>query len=138
MTYCHKIGFCHRDLKPENLLFDRDFQLKVADFGFSACIEGKTGDGKLYTRLGTYGYMAPEIHERRPYEGEQIDIFAAAIILFIMKSGTPPFTRATKKDAYYKLFLKKPDRFWFIHSKNKPGKMDFYSKDFRNLITKML
>ena len=62
----------------------------------------------LYTTLGTYGYMAPEIHEKRPYEGKQIDIFAAGIILFIMKSGTPPFGRAYSKDPYYKLFLKKP------------------------------
>jgi len=36
--------------------------LKVADFGFSA-FSNKEGDGKLYTPLGTRGYMAPEIHE---------------------------------------------------------------------------
>jgi len=66
--------------------------------------------------------MAPEIHNRMPYEGKNVDLFAAAVILFIMKSGTPPFGRASMKDSYYRLFMKKPDRFWFVHSKNKPGK----------------
>lgn len=32
--YMHEQGICHRDLKLENLLLDKDFNLKVSDFGF--------------------------------------------------------------------------------------------------------
>lgn len=53
LEYCHSKGFAHRDLKPENLLYDRDFNLKVADFGFSAALTGKDGSGKMKTQLGT-------------------------------------------------------------------------------------
>jgi len=38
--------------------------------------------------------MAPEIIMRLPYNGAQVDLFAAAVILFIMVAGHPPFNRA--------------------------------------------
>ena len=46
--------------------------------------------------------MAPEIHEDKPYKGEAVDLFASAIILFIMVSGTPPFNTAKPDEYYYK------------------------------------
>ena len=52
----------HRDLKPENLLLCNNYNLKIADFGFSAPVEGKDENGNLVTKLGTLNYMAPEIH----------------------------------------------------------------------------
>ena len=60
LYYLHSRGISHRDLNPENLLFDINFNLKVADFGFATLMD-KYGDGKLRTFLGTEGYMAPEI-----------------------------------------------------------------------------
>lgn len=48
----------------------------------------------MHTVLGTPGYQAPEILLNKPYEGEKVDIFAAAVILFIMVSGHPPFSQA--------------------------------------------
>ena len=48
-------------MKPENILYDEDFNLKIADFGFAAPVVGRDGSGYLHTKLGTDGYMAPEI-----------------------------------------------------------------------------
>lgn len=70
LSYCHEQGITHRDLKPENLLLDKNFTLKIADFGFAAPIEGRDGSGHLTTKLGTLNYMAPEIHLNQPYQGE--------------------------------------------------------------------
>jgi hypothetical protein len=57
--------------------------------------------------------MAPEIHMKLPYKGESVDLFAAAIILFITYTGTPPFSKADPRDPYFKLIYGgKTDTFW--------------------------
>ena len=82
--------------------------------------------------------MAPEIHAKTPYNSNEVDLFASAIVLFIMIVGTPPFTKADLKDPYYNLIASnKLDRFWQQHLKFKKDK-NFFTEQFRDLIGKML
>lgn len=81
--------------------------------------------------------MAPEIHMRKPYSGASVDLFATGIILFIMYTQHPPFTRAEPSDPFYRLLCaNRADLFWKAHSKNKPA--DFFSEEFKAMITAML
>jgi serine/threonine protein kinase len=81
--------------------------------------------------------MAPEIILKKPYNGMCIDIFAAAVILFIMIAEHPPFSKATTGDSYYKLFfINRLDVFWTAHKRQKPK--NFYSNEFIDLITTLL
>lgn len=121
------------------MLLGKNFDLKIADFGFAAPIDGKDGSGNLETFLGTLNYMAPEIHLRTPYDGKAVDVFAAGVILFMMVSAHQPFETAEPHDPYYKcVAAHRSDIFWRVHSKNKPEGDAFYSSEFKSLISGML
>ena len=66
---CHKSGVVHRDLKPENIVLDKNFNIKIIDFGLAGPAEGREGEGWLATKVGTDCYRAPEIFTDDRYYG---------------------------------------------------------------------
>merc|ERR1719264_104425 len=67
--------------------------------------------------VGTPTYMAPEIIYNQAYQGQVVDLFSLAVILFIMRSGHIPFSQASENDLYFQLLLtNKSDQFWKAHS----------------------
>lgn len=133
LEFIHTAGLCHRDLKPDNILLDIDFNIKLADFGFA-----KPLAGWLKTKIGTLPYQAPEINEHRHYKGNEVDLFALAIVLFITVAGTPPFQLAEKDDFLYKHICSgKLALFWKFHTKSKPSP-NFFSEEFKDLMKSML
>lgn len=106
LKYCSIKGIAHRDLKPENILFDEYFNVKICDFGAANLIAGKYGSGKMSDYCGTKQYAAPEILEQRSeYYGQQVDIFALGVILYVMVTRCAPFNAAYKNDAQYRLLV---------------------------------
>ena len=61
LEYCHNQGIVHRDLTLKNLLFDKFYNIKIADFGLNGPLYLLINNGNLDTKLGTPSYMAPEI-----------------------------------------------------------------------------
>ena len=85
----------HRDIKPENILLDKDFNIKLTDFGLAKEING---DERLYECVGTPGYLAPEVLEagmceRNECDGYsyEVDAWACGVVMYTLLVGTPPF-----------------------------------------------
>lgn len=105
----HSLNIAHRDLKPENMLLDKNLTLKLVDFGFSAKI---MANHKNITRLGTEGYMAPEVFSGKPYNADKSDIFSAGVVLFVLAFGKPPFRVADLSDNFYNTFITSNQTYW--------------------------
>ena len=103
VDYCHSRGVCHRDLKPENLLLDENENLKVSDFGLSALAESKCQDGLLHTTCGTPAYVAPEVINRKGYDGMKADIWSCGVILYVLLAGHLPFQDTNLMEMYRKI-----------------------------------
>ena len=101
IQYLHSKKICHRDLKPENVLLcsqdDSNPVIKITDMGLSKLVDIGT---VLKTFCGTPQYIAPEVImgagvfgpvAARPYS-LKVDCWGLGVILYILLSGTPPFS----------------------------------------------
>ncbi|XP_009781174.1 CBL-interacting protein kinase 2-like [Nicotiana tabacum] len=103
VDFCHSRGVYHRDLKPENLLLDDDENLKISDFGLSAFVESKRQDKLLHTMCGTPAYVAPEVINRKGYDGAKADIWSCGVVLFVLLAGYLPFQDSNLMEMYRKI-----------------------------------
>eukprot|EP00250_Pteridium_aquilinum_P014110 c21787_g1_i1 orf=702-1736(-) len=98
LDWCHSLGVMHRDLKPENILFVDDSDtspIKLSDFGLA--LEFSSGQ-KFTGMAGSTFYMAPEMLQGE--YSEEIDMWSAGVILFVLLSGVPPFWQATQEGIF--------------------------------------
>ncbi|WJZ89224.1 hypothetical protein VitviT2T_008453 [Vitis vinifera] len=126
VDFCHSRGVYHRDLKPENLLLDENDNLKVSDFGLSAMAECKHQDGLLHTTCGTPTYVAPEVINKKGYDGAKADIWSCGVVLFVLLAGYLPFHDSNLIEMYRKI------------SKAEFKCPNWFSPDVRRLLQKIL
>ncbi|PQQ00391.1 CBL-interacting protein kinase 2 isoform X2 [Prunus yedoensis var. nudiflora] len=98
----------------------------VSDFGLSALGESKRQDGLLHTTCGTPAYVAPEVINRKGYDGTKADIWSCGVILYVLLAGYLPFHDSNLMEMYRKI-----------------GKGDFkfpnwFSPEVRKLLSKIL
>eukprot|EP01137_Pigoraptor_chileana_P022458 Opistho-2@6983 len=79
LDYLHQNGYVHRDLKPENLMFDRNMEVKLVDFGLGNKF---SHNGRLSTFCGSPKYASPEIIFGNKYVGPEVDVWSAGATLY--------------------------------------------------------
>ena len=112
----HTAKVIHRDLKPENIFIGKDYKVKIGDFGVSKILESY--HQKAQSIAGTSHYIAPEIEKRQKYDF-RVDIYSFGCIM-------------------YELFTLNEYYIDKLDEKDCKINMDFYSKEWQNLIESCL
>ncbi|MFL6260512.1 MAG: protein kinase domain-containing protein [Thermoanaerobaculia bacterium] len=95
LDYAHSKGVIHRDVKPSNVMIADSDLVKLTDFGIALLV----GDKRLtasHSTVGTPIYMSPEQILRPRSVDHRTDIYSAAVVLFEMLAGRPPFDAETE------------------------------------------
>ena len=77
LVLCREKNIIHRDIKPQNIFVSEHGDYKLGDFGIAKTVEKTTGG----TKIGTYGYMAPEVYNNQPY-GAAADIYSLGLVMY--------------------------------------------------------
>ena len=89
----HSKRIVYRDMKPENILLDDDGHVRISDLGLAIEIpEGETVRG----RVGTVGYMAPEVIQNERYTFSP-DWWGLGCLIYEMIQGKSPFRARREK-----------------------------------------
>lgn len=76
----------HRDIKSANVLVEKDFSIKLSDFGCSKRCELTTS----FTTIGSIPWMAPEVIQQQNGYGRKADIWSlGCTILELLTAETP-------------------------------------------------
>nr|XP_006821730.1 PREDICTED: testis-specific serine/threonine-protein kinase 5-like [Saccoglossus kowalevskii] len=129
LSHCHDNNIAHGDVTTYNILLNEHYQIKLSDFKFSTEVKYQ---GCICAKYhGTYGFVPPEVIDRKPYDPIIADIWSLGCVLFKMISKRFPFSCQTDYniDALRQLMTKAPQ--W-------PNSQRNYSKQLRRLIKSML
>lgn len=89
MAYLHASKIIHRDLKTRNLLVDKNWIVKVADFGLSR-EQNVAQTMNTMTACGTGPWIAPEVLREHHYSFAS-DVYSFAICLWEMCTRRKPY-----------------------------------------------
>jgi WD40 repeat protein len=88
LEFIHSLNIIHRDIKPENIIYCKDGQLVLVDFGAAKYATGKALL-KTGTTIGTPEYVAPE--QARGKAVFASDLYGLGVTCIYLLTGVSPF-----------------------------------------------
>ncbi|KAJ0739617.1 putative protein kinase STE-STE20-Fray family [Helianthus annuus] len=132
LEYLHRHGHIHRDVKAGNILLDTNGEIKLGDFGVSACMFD-SGDRQRSrnTFVGTPCWMAPEVLQPGSGYDFKADIWSFGITALELAHGHAPFSKYP------------PMKVLLMTIQNAPPGLDYdrdkrFSKSFKELVAMCL
>ncbi|XP_050977350.1 G protein-coupled receptor kinase 5 isoform X1 [Labeo rohita] len=89
LNHLHKKNIIYRDLKPENILLDDNGHIRISDLGLAVILPE---ENVVKGRVGTVGYMAPEVITNT-YYSVSADWWGLGCLIYEMTDGNPPFRK---------------------------------------------
>jgi len=112
LKYIHNDkNIIHRDIKPSNIFLDKNYNIKLGDFGLSR----KYFNEYANTILGTPLYMAPELLEKKKYNVEA-DIWALGCSIYEITNFIIPFEAPNMEILLNKIKAGAPKRINNVYS----------------------
>ncbi|XP_022775583.1 serine/threonine-protein kinase HT1-like [Durio zibethinus] len=81
LAYLHSWKLIHGNVKPENMLLDKNFKLKITDFGTCNVEISSHEEVTSDSATDTISYMAPEVINSKPYD-RKCDVYSFGICLW--------------------------------------------------------
>jgi non-specific serine/threonine protein kinase len=108
LDYAYRQGVIHRDIKPANILINKEYEVRITDFGLALdTLKKSETDSTFIMGVGSPAYMSPEQIKGYPLN-QKTDLYSLGVVLFHLLTGRLPFRGKNAAQLIYRIINADP------------------------------